>query len=249
MLQRREGSARVPVATLSVIDPQGRFEARVAGGDYDLLVSTPDQAHAAVTAPAGATAVRIVLGTGRTLRGTVVASEDGTPIAGAVVGPQVAERNFRTPTVLPTTTTRDDGTFELTGIAAGPLAIQVWAHDYTVKLEELPAAGDVLGPVTIALVRGPRRGGFGPLIGIGVRFVPAGDALRVVEVLPGSGALDAGMIAGDQIVAIDGVPVARLSVDAASASIRGPAGSDVTLTVRRAGAERRFTVRRRQLQS
>ncbi|HEX7840627.1 MAG TPA: carboxypeptidase regulatory-like domain-containing protein [Kofleriaceae bacterium] len=251
IVQRRAGLARAPVETVSVIDPQGRFGVRVATGDYDLIATAPDQPRTAVPAVAGATDVRIVVGSGVTLRGTVISSDDRTPIADAFVGPETADGGPNTPTALPVTSTRADGTFELTGIAAGPLAIRAFGRGYAPKIEELPEASDgaAIGPITIELARrDPPPARDRDISGIGVNVIPEGHALRVVAVLPNSGAVDAGLDAGDLIVSVDDLPVATLGVDGSIARLRGPPGTSVTLTVRRDGHDSRRSVARRKLQ-
>lgn len=57
--------------------------------------------------------------------------------------------------------------------------------------------------------------------------------LVVVAPLDGSPAERAGLLAGDLVLAVDGVPLDGLAVDGARDRIRGPKGSVVTLTVQR----------------
>lgn len=59
--------------------------------------------------------------------------------------------------------------------------------------------------------------------------------LVIVSTLPESPAAAAGVQPGDIFVAVDGTPVAGLSVDAVTAAVRGPAGTDVAITFERAG--------------
>ena len=63
--------------------------------------------------------------------------------------------------------------------------------------------------------------------------------LIVVAPLDGSPAQKAGLLAGDAIVAIDGSPLAGLTVDGARDRVRGKKGTAVVLTVRR-GADKPF---------
>jgi hypothetical protein len=250
VVQQHVGLARAHVTSVAVIDPQGRFSVRVPEGDYDLVASAPDHVRTAVEAAAGATDVRIVIDSGAILRGRVISSEDGTPIADVFVGLEAVGRSVNTPPVLPVATTGSDGTFALEGVTSGALAIQVWARGHATKIEELPASAGDRGPITIALPPGapePRRND--DLAGIGVELFADGDLLRITRVLPGSGALDAGLSAGDLIVAVDGVPVATLGMAAAIANIRGPAGTTVTLTLRRDGHDAPRSVERRQIRS
>ena len=70
--------------------------------------------------------------------------------------------------------------------------------------------------------------------GIGAMAVkPDGKPVTVIRVLPESPAGKAGLRAGDQIVEIDGQKVAPLNLSRSLELLRGPAGSTVTLSVRR----------------
>ena len=70
--------------------------------------------------------------------------------------------------------------------------------------------------------------------GIGAMAVkPDGKPVTVIRVLPNSPAEKAGIRAGDLIVEIDGQKVAPLNLSRALELLRGPAGSTVTLSIRR----------------
>ena len=71
--------------------------------------------------------------------------------------------------------------------------------------------------------------------------------LAVVNVVPGGGATDAGLVPGDQILAIDGTPVARLGYERAIGVIRGPEGTTVVLRVRHDGRESDVVVTRKRV--
>ncbi len=74
-------------------------------------------------------------------------------------------------------------------------------------------------------------GNFG---GIGVYIeLDDQDRLTVLEPIEGTPAFQAGLQAGDRIVAIDGKPTAGFSLDEAAQAIRGPEGSLVRLTLER----------------
>jgi hypothetical protein len=252
IVQRQVGLARAAVATVSVTDPRGQFAVRVAGGHYDLTAAAPQQPRTTVEAAAGASHVRIVIGKGRILRGKVISRDDGAPIADAFVGPERASSGADRQAVIPMTATGADGAFELAGLSSGTLALEVSARGYAQKVYELPpaSADGTRGPITIELSPGGReRRHEGELSGIGVQLRRDADALVIVEVMPGSGARDAGLDAGDRIIAIEGAPVAPLEIDAAVAQIRGPAGTSVTLTLRRGSSDRQVVVERRQLRS
>jgi len=75
----------------------------------------------------------------------------------------------------------------------------------------------------------------GKLTGIGVIVDQRSGAPIVVSVIDGSPAAAGGIRPGDMIIAVDGQPVDRMSVDQVVSAIRGPAGTTVTLTVRHSG--------------
>lgn len=253
LVRRRAGTGRPIVTTGSLIDPQGRFAVRVPPGDYDLVAAARGSARGTPTeAAAGATDVRIVLGSGATLRGKVIAGDDHAPIGGASVECESPGGGASALPADPGTVTRADGSFELTGISAGLLSIQVAADGYHTRIEAAMTASDgaTLGPITVALTRvAPDETTRTELVGIGVGLGPDGDALRVIRVLPGSGAADAGIAFGDRIIAIDGQPVAPLGVDGTVARIRGVAGTTVTLTLRRDGHDVQLVIERRPIRT
>jgi carboxyl-terminal processing protease len=73
--------------------------------------------------------------------------------------------------------------------------------------------------------------------------------LRVVEVLPGSPALDAGLLADDVVISVDGTPLAGQTIDDAVRLIRGPRDSRVRLTIERGGGSRELDITRRVIVS
>ncbi len=85
--------------------------------------------------------------------------------------------------------------------------------------------------------------------GIGVYISKAEGLLKIESLLDDSPAADAGLDAGDVIMAIDGKNTAHISIDMAVRSITGKAGTTVTLSVDREGFEepREFDVTRRRI--
>jgi hypothetical protein len=253
MAMRIAGAARPIVVERSLIDPQGRFAVRVPRGDYDVLAFAHGCARGTPTrATAGAGEVRVVLGAGATLRGRVLAADDHTPIASASIACEVGRVRRDLPLPNPLAVTRADGTFELPDLAAGPLAIRIRANGYHDRVEGAMTVRDgaALAPIAIELSRiDPDDLGHTEMVGIGVDLTGDGDVLRITRVLPGSGAFDAGLGFGDRIVAIEGVPVARLGVDVAIGQLRGAPGTLVTLTVRRDGRDLQIVIDRRLLRS
>jgi carboxyl-terminal processing protease len=70
--------------------------------------------------------------------------------------------------------------------------------------------------------------------GVGIEVAPAPEGIRIVRPFDDSPAERAGIRAGDMVTAIDGVVIGA-DVDAAIQRMRGPTGSSVRLSVRRAG--------------
>jgi carboxyl-terminal processing protease len=68
---------------------------------------------------------------------------------------------------------------------------------------------------------------------VGLSLVPDVGSLLIKEVLPGTPAERAGMVAGDRIVAVDGVTMGEL--ERAVGKLRGKVGDPVVLTVAHAG--------------
>ncbi len=77
--------------------------------------------------------------------------------------------------------------------------------------------------------------------GIGALVEPAdkdkGVGVRVVHPFEGAPAEKAGLRKGDEIIAVDGKDVTQMMLDEAVSLIRGPAGSQVVLTVKRDAQE------------
>jgi carboxyl-terminal processing protease len=71
----------------------------------------------------------------------------------------------------------------------------------------------------------------GAYTGLGIQVAQVNRQLVIIAPLDGGPAKRAGVLAGDVIVAIDGVPVQPDAIDAAVKKLRGPIGSKVTLTV------------------
>ncbi len=84
----------------------------------------------------------------------------------------------------------------------------------------------------IARERRAARDGFS---GIGVTLEIQERDVRIASVMPDTPAASAGLLAGDRIVALDGVPVARLAVDELRQQLRGPVQTRVQLAVARPG--------------
>ena len=78
--------------------------------------------------------------------------------------------------------------------------------------------------------------------GIGAFVNTEGEYLTIVEPISGSPAEAAGLVRGDQVIAIDGVDMTGTLPEAARMKVLGPAGTSVTLTILREGVEEPFDV-------
>jgi carboxyl-terminal processing protease len=87
----------------------------------------------------------------------------------------------------------------------------------------------------------------GTLVGIGATFDLVQDRLRVDEVTPGGPAEAGGLLAGDEILRIDGISTVSMPVSEATRRTRGEAGSQVALTIRRAGEEQLVSLPRQEV--
>ncbi len=78
----------------------------------------------------------------------------------------------------------------------------------------------------------------GTFVGIGVQVAPDDGKGGVVvgQVFPNTPAQQAGLKRGDRVVAVDGKATTGQTQDQIIASIRGPEGTPVTLTIQRAGS-------------
>lgn len=78
--------------------------------------------------------------------------------------------------------------------------------------------------------------------GIGIHISKKKGQLTAVSLLPETPAYNSGLDAGDVIVAVDGVETKGMSTLWAVSKITGPAGTDVTLTIKRPGEEKKFDI-------
>ena len=134
---------------------------------------------------------------------------------------------------------------ELKGLLESLLAI----NQKTLKLPEgviaaqfTEAALSALDPYTeavwpegVGLFEKSMTGQFG---GVGIRIKKDGEEIVVVSVIPDTPAARTTLSADDIIVAVDGQTTKEMTTDCAVSRISGPVGTAVSLTIRRAGAEK-----------
>ncbi|MBI3241666.1 MAG: S41 family peptidase [Chloroflexi bacterium] len=75
----------------------------------------------------------------------------------------------------------------------------------------------------------------GELEGIGAEVSSKGDFVEIISPLPGSPAEKAGILPGDLIVEVDGEDIGGQDLFTVISKVRGPAGSNVHLTITREG--------------
>ena len=86
-------------------------------------------------------------------------------------------------------------------------------------------------------------------VGVGMTIRALEDAFEVIQVEPTGPAAEAGVQAGDVVVAVFGQPVAGMTASDLSAQVKGEAGTTVELTFARGEEELIFTIERREIQT
>jgi RNA polymerase sigma factor (sigma-70 family) len=232
---RRDGVGRDVVLAKSIVHPGGVFEIPIREGAYELVATAGGWAASKPTpAQTGDRDVAVTLSAGAVLRGRVVSAKDQSPLAYARVMREALSGGASAQPSNAGTVTREDGTFELSGIPPGPVSVTVVAGGHHPRIEAglVATDGGVLGPVTVALT--PLAPGEKPLlelVGIGVALSAHGDLLAITKVMEGGGAAKAGIVLGDKVAKVDGVSVTELGLDGAVARIRGAPGTTVRVTI------------------
>ena len=81
-------------------------------------------------------------------------------------------------------------------------------------------------------------------VGIGVTISATEKGYLIEKVAEGGPAEEAGVLAGDVIVAVDGTRIAGMDMDEGKKLVQGKAGTQVQITVERAGQEQAFSIKR-----
>lgn len=258
--------ARESYRNESIIDPSGEYEiAGIDAGDYEIIVmahghapSEPRPVTVPEPVPAEPVEADFTLSRGGSLSGTVIDSESREPLENARVSVEAAVAwAGAAGSVVPlvaSATTDSEGRFELGGLTSGLRSIYVAAHQHHARIISglsFDEDGNV-GPLTIDLR--PVAEGEEPrleLTGIGAVLTAQDDVLVIGRMIEGGGALEAGLQPNDAILEVDGVSVTELGFQGSIERIRGPEGSTVRLTVRRAGQEEAevVVVTRRRIQA
>ena len=245
------------IATQSFYTADGRFElGPLEPGEYYLRAVTDGHAmteRQAVTVRDGERAkVSIQLGRGGQISGRVIDAETSAPIADAAVRVDRGPADATLPIAIERSAlTGPDGRFEIAGVAPGRASVKASASGYHMRIASGLAVKDGDTTETADIELSPVAEGERPSFeteSIGVNVAPHEDVLLVFNVSEGGGAAEAGLVPGDRIVAIDGMPLSELDMNAAFQMLRGPAGTTVSLRLRDAdGRERDLDVPRRRL--
>lgn len=86
-------------------------------------------------------------------------------------------------------------------------------------------------------------------VGVGITVKEGVGGIEITKVTDGGPAEEAGILAGDRIVAVDGTDVRERTVDEVSDLVRGEKNTEVELTVERDGKEQTVTVTRREIRT
>jgi hypothetical protein len=213
--------------------PPGKYAALVAGYGYS------PSAEAIFTNEEGPSdkVIDFDLKKGAELFGRVVDRKSGAALVGAQVHLEGPLSSASVISLLSSTVTDSAGRFELRGLAGGLGSVTVSAEGHHSRIVSglQFENGQRLGPVELDLT--PTAEGEEPsleLTGIGAVLEARSDALVISQLMPGAGAAQAGLVVGDEILSIDGRSVLELGFNGAVQHIRGPEGTCVPMTIRRA---------------
>jgi carboxyl-terminal processing protease len=88
----------------------------------------------------------------------------------------------------------------------------------------------------------------GNFVGLGVELQPEGDDLNILSVIPGGPAMEAGVLAGERIVSVDGVSGKDAGTNRIADLLRGPEFSSVRVAIsNRSGEVRELMIPRRRV--
>lgn len=180
------------------------------------------------------------LGRGGTVRGRVLDSESQAPLEGARLSLEgrLGDAYDSVP-IVASALSDADGRFELGGSSGEPSSILAVAAGHHGRIVGGISVGE--GEVhEIVVELTPTKDGEEPrteLVGIGAVLSAKDDALLIGQLLEGGGAAEAGLMPGDAVLTVDGVPVTDLGFGGAIQRIRGAEGTWVVLGIVKAGEQ------------
>lgn len=227
-----------PARTLSIVDPEGRWEARgLAAGTYELQALSADsgpsdRVRVELPASPGARVEKdLRLRAGRLLQGVVKDANGQQPVPGARVAMESSPGEDSV-LVRTGTFTGPDGRFSLEGLPETPVSVAVEAEGYNRRIVTLPR-----GRTEVTVLLRPVATDQAPatdLVGIGAVVNRNEDGLVLGNLVASGGAAAAGLHPGDVVLRVDGQTVAELGFVDAISRLRGEEGTVVRLEVRRA---------------
>jgi carboxyl-terminal processing protease len=154
------------------------------------------------------------------------------------------------------TSRRTDTRFDLRANAAYVAELartQIGLASTATVLEYLSGAVSTLDPYTRLLSPNQRDEMFsnieGNFVGLGVELKTDRDCLPILSVIPGGPAEEAGILAGEKIVAVDSARCGAVDPEVVADMLRGPEFSKVQIAVvSAAGDERKINVQRRRVE-
>ncbi len=251
-LQRVRGPlSRDALTSVAFMDGQGKYEiSGLPPGNYAAIVAGygySPSAEAIFTNEEGPSdkLIDFDLKKGAELFGRVVDRKSGAALARAQVYLEGQLSSASVISLLSSTVTDSAGRFELRGLAGGLGSVTVSAEGHHTRIVSglQFENGQRLGPVELDLT--PTAEGEEPtleLTGIGAVLMARNDVLVISELMPGAGAAQAGLVVGDEILSIDGQTVLELGFNGAVQHIRGPEGTCVPMTIRRAADRSLITI-------
>ncbi len=245
VIAERRGLAHETLRVETSFDAEGRY--RIEGlnpGRFVVSVSAEGLAPSEdrelqIAGPV--TQADFELGPGGSVVGSVFSAGTETPIVGAKLSLEGRLAGSRSETAVPISSvaiTDGAGRFVLGGLAPGEHSVLVAAAEHHGRIAGPFAVrgSESVGPTRIELTK--TKPGEKPsieLFGIGAVLTPQGEVLLIGKVLPGGGAEEAGVKPGDVVHAVDGIAVGELGFQGSIQRIRGPEGTQVTLTLARGG--------------
>jgi len=227
-----------PVRTLSIVDPEGRWEVGGLGaGPWELQATAADsgpseRVRVELPATPGARVEKdLRLRAGRRLVGIVRDASSRAPVAGARVAME-ASPGEDSVLVRTGAFSGPDGRFALEGLPEAPVSIAVEAERYNRRIVTLAR-----GRTEVEVALRPLATDQTPstdLVGIGAVVNRGDDGLVLGNLMASGGAAAAGLHQGDVVLRIDGQSVAELGFVDAIQRLRGEEGTTVRIDVRRA---------------
>jgi hypothetical protein len=238
---RRGGVERGDRRTGSFLDADGHYALAVRPGSQCVVAYALGYAAAAercIDVAAGAEArVDFELPRGARISGRVIDRGSRAAIAGARVSLENPNAGAATPLpVIASAETDADGRFQLSGTDTGLRSIFVTArghHSRVIPGLQLEADRDAPSIEIDLLATEPGEEPSIESAGINAVVAAQGDTLVLGKCTPLGGADQAGLKAGDVLVAVDGIALATLGMQAGIEHLRGPEGSTVVVTIRR----------------